>query len=115
MERAKMKLEEIFKAIDNGDFDEDLEGTGRAMWKAIRQRIKARRAVTDAKSLLDIKIGDTVRFTRISPKYLTGMKAKVTGKANTRLIVTVEKSSFAGKYSGMSGVRVPISTVEKVA
>ena len=111
-----MKLQDIYRAIDNGDFDADLAGAWHAISTAFKERIKARRQVTDAQALLDIKIGDTVRFNNDAhPVYLRGLKAKVVGKKGMMLVLDIEKGYGGGKFAGMKGGRSPVSLVEKVA
>ena len=95
---------EILQGKHDGDLD--------LLETACRQRRKLLRGATAAVTMATIKIGDTVRIKDISPKYLIGATAKVTGKRQTKLEIQFEKSHR--RYRAGIAIVIPSSCVEIV-
>lgn len=100
-------MNDVAKAILQGDHDSDLD----ALQAAITQRRRMARQANAAVTMASIDEGDTVRFKDIRPKYMIGKTGKVVGKRRTKLLVTLDKPE--GRFSG-GPITVPASCVELV-
>jgi hypothetical protein len=98
----------IVTDIISGVHDSELD----SIREAVNQRYKLKQNETAAKNLIEISVGDKIVFKDISPKYLNGSIATVTGKRSKKLEVKLDRP--VGRY-GESTVVVPASCVEKVA
>ncbi len=77
---------------------------------ACRQRRKLLQGAATAMIMAAVKVGDTVRFINIRPKYLMGATAEVIGKRRTKLEVKFDKNY--GRYKKGYTVTIPSSCVE---
>lgn len=92
--------------IINGKYDEELD----TIQEAVRQRIRLNRSTEALTNMVEIKIGDTVRFLNIRPKYMVGQEAVVVGKKVSKLVVRLKQPT--GRFNG--DTTVPASCVELV-
>lgn len=102
-----MLASDITANIITGSYDEGLD----MLQEAINLRRKAVRAQARDINLTSFKVGDNVRLKGLSPKYLNGTVATITGKKNTRFVVELPTSPSLRKWSG-SKPTVPASCVE---
>jgi hypothetical protein len=98
----------IVTDIISGVHDSELD----SIREAVHERRKLTQNETAAKNLIEIIVGDKIVLKDISPKYMIGAIATVTGKRRTKLEVKLD--SPVGRF-GESTVVVPASCVEKVA
>lgn len=75
-------------AVLEGKYDDDLE----RIEAVCRERRLFLRAVQSATTMVAVQIGNRVRIKNISPKYLVGATAKVTGKRRTKLEIEFEET-----------------------
>lgn len=107
-ETNPITLTDILDALRAGDLDNDLD----LLSDAIRTRRKGVGSVVAANALVDIAVGSTVRLKGLSPKYVNGLTAKVTGKGRSRFEVVLDNPPAGGRFHGT--VRVPANCVEVV-
>ena len=101
-----MKADEVIRAIQYGEVDENL----RAIQRVVQERIKINAMV----EMMTLCKDDVVKFNdQIRPAYLRGMMAKVI-KIN-KTTVTVEMLDDHGKFRQGSKVRVPATLLESVS
>ena len=99
----------IVTDIISGVYDSELN----SIQEAIRQRRKLTKSAHAAVTMTELKIGDKIVLKEISPKYMIGMAATVTGKRRTKLEVTLDIA--CGRFGTTTPIVVPASCVEKVA
>lgn len=104
-----MLASDITADIIIGTHDEGLD----MLQDAINRRRKAVRAQARDINLTSFKVGDKVRLKGLSPKYLNGTVATITGKKSTRFVVQMPLSPNLRKWSG-STPTVPAGCVESV-
>src|SRR5438105_3899848 len=79
----------------------------------IVEAVKARRSIVARTTLLQIRPGETIRFSdRIRPQYLRGMHAKVVKVNGASVTVNIDNDPAYGRYSGAKGVRCSAVLVE---
>lgn len=95
------------------DYDED------KVVAAIKQRRATQRLISTAAKLQATKIGTQVALTGLSPKYLNGLRGKVTALRGKRVIVDLDEGSqhllrisSAGRFS--NPVNVPVDCTRTV-
>jgi len=98
----------IVTDIISGVHDSELD----SIREAVNQRRKLTKSAHAAVTMTTISIGDKIVLKEISPKYMIGETATVTGKRRTKLEVKLD--SPVGRFGGGTIV-VPASCVEKVA
>jgi len=106
---SDITFEQLVDAIFDGVADNNID--------SLTEAIKTRREIKDSRKILLINPGDMVMFNKHArPKYLQGIKAKVTKTNRTTVDVTISEDAWgARKYRGSSGIRTPITIVDKVA
>ena len=98
---------EVRSAIHAGRLDDDLE--------VIAAAIRSRRDITAMMEVSRIESGDEVTLSGLRPQYINGVTVKVVRKNQTRIVVEFPHDFRLRKYSGRSGVTVPMSCVKKVS
>jgi hypothetical protein len=93
--------------IINGNHDSELS----EITDAVNHRKKLKRSQTTAIAMATIVVGDIVILKGLTPKYVNGLKAKVVGKKQTKLNVTLVDGPV-GRFGG--SCTVPASCVDKV-
>lgn len=99
----------IVTDIISGVYDSELD----SIREAVAQRRKLTKSAHAAVKMTTISIGDKIVLKEISPKYMIGMAATVTGKRRTKLEVTLDIA--CGRFGKNTPIVVPASCVEKVA
>ncbi len=97
-----MKVADITSAIVSGEVDKEID--------QITNCIKFRREAISKLRFREVKVGDRVKITyeNLSPKYLIGCTAVVTGKKKTKVTIDLEQS--AGRFH--KNIRVNPNWVE---
>lgn len=106
-----MKAETIIENIIDGNYSVDSLASIADAVRTAQDLIKQQ---TAAKMKATLKIGDKVKLTGLRPKTINGLVATVVGMRQTRVNVDMPDDYNAGRWSGVKGVRVPLSCVVKV-
>ncbi|MHC4297987.1 MAG: hypothetical protein ACYS7Y_11840 [Planctomycetota bacterium] len=93
-------------AILEGKYDSDLE----RIEAVCRERRLFLRAVKSATTMASVQVGNRVKIKNISPKYLSGATAIVTGKRRTKLEIELEKTHR--RFHAGTPLIIPSSCVE---
>jgi len=107
-------------STDTDIISEILDGEHDNLLKSIGDSISARYAYLNrqrgAKNMNEVKKGDLVRITNISPKYLSGLKGVVIGFDLKRNLVEINLTEhsriFARKYRNVKVLRILPSCIE---
>ena len=99
-----MNTKEIITSILSGDQDGDED--------RIIEALKIRRKALESMKVLELRVGDKVRFNSgANPKYLVGIVGTIIKKNKTRVVVQLVDN--AGKFSH-DAPSCPISIIDKV-
>lgn len=95
-------LQEVVAAIDTFDRDEL-----HVVLTAFKARDKYLRGAASRQALATFKVGDKVRLSGLSPKYLNGLTGEIKGREGDKFSVEFdEESAFMARRYGKT-VRVP--------
>lgn len=101
----KMEIDELFEDITDGKLDKHLN--------VLTDIIIERRKVVAGQKLNQFQIGDVVKFNMLAkPKYLKGERATITGFANKRVWIKLEKP--AGRFFSGRAISCPTGIIDKV-
>lgn len=81
----------------------------------LRLRYEALRAQRTTNALRTIKVGDEVRITNIKPRYLTGLRGKVTGLRGTKFIIDLDNPIVGRSRRFHRGIIIPATCLQKVS
>jgi ASC-1-like (ASCH) protein len=101
-------IADFLDAIFDGDLDYRLDD--------IAQAVKDRKMSMSRRTLREVAVGDTVRFTStVRPRYLSGLRLEVV-KKNTKTVQVkvVEEDKRKAQRFGYGPFLTPIQFVEKV-
>lgn len=88
--------------ILNGTYDDDLD--------RLVSLVKERKAMIAT----SVRVGDTIRVTNVSPKYIMGAEVVVTAKSGDRVIVDFPVNPRYRRFSGAKNVTLKAAHVEVV-
>lgn len=91
-----MNHAEVLSAIAGGASD----GKTDDLYRAIKARVK----VVGDINASSIDIGDRVRLTNISPKYLNGLPGTVLTRGNGRFDIKIDEGHDTGRYGSVDNV-----------
>lgn len=100
----QVNTQDIVESIVAGEYDGDFD--------RFRDAMKLRGELLGRMKVIDLKVGDRVRFnSHARPKYLQGLEGVVKKKNQASVVVKIEGD--AGKFTG-STPRCPIQIVDKI-